>query len=165
MKKNILIILTIIFVTSCFNFHEEDVIITKDYVINPNWDSIDNSFSIYRMLLKDTNKDINFKDPTDYELYHGLIKDSNFSFSTNIKFNGLEYSKRKVYFNKYNGFDWSRPLNMPPRYNSSRRELGQLNSETWYLLTGLSKLRTRFYIYIDSVDSLYIHKVSRMTNI
>lgn len=142
--------------------NRQSVTITKDYVINPNWDKVDNSFTVYRMKLKDSSKSINLKNPTEPELYYGLIEDSSFSFITNIKYNGVDYSKRKVYFSKYNGFSWGRLYDRHSNYE--QETIGALQHSTWYLLAGLSKLRTLYYVYIDNADSVHVYKVSTMTN-
>jgi hypothetical protein len=136
------------------------VIITRDYVINPNWDEHDNSFHVVRMNLKDSSKTINLKDPSEQELYYGLVEDTNFSFSANVRYNGEKYSERKVYFNRDNGFSW-----WGDRYGKSKRGiLGELQPETWYMLAGLSNIKTLYYVYIDSVDSFNVFTVSTMTN-
>ena len=150
----------LVFAISCNN--HKAVTITKDYVINPNWDKVDNSLAVYRMKLKDSSKRINLKDPTEPELYYGLIEDSTFSFHTNIKYNGEDYAKRKVYFNRNNGLSWGR---LNDRHSNYEQDvIGVLEKNTWYLLAGLSKLRTLYYVYIDNADSVHVYKVSTMTN-
>ncbi len=42
--------------------------------------------------------------------------------------------------------------------------MGKLQPKTWYMLTGLSKVRALYYIYLDQYDSLHVYKVSTMTN-
>lgn len=147
---------------SCSDWKEKEVTITKDYVINPNWDEVDNSFVVYRMKLKDSIKTIDLKNPADTELYHGLIEDTSFAFVTNVKYNGEDYAKRKVYFNKYNGFSWGK---LNDRHSDYEQEtIGELQQETWYLLAGLSQFKTLYYVYLDTSDSLHVYKVSGMTN-
>lgn len=164
MKTFITGLLIVLFASACTGSKRKDVIITKDYVINPYWDKSDNSFAVHRMKLKNSSTTINLKDPTEPELYHGLIKDPSFSYTANVEYNGVDYSKRKVYFNRDNGFVWRRPPNIDPNRNTTFETIGELQPETWYLLAGLSKFRTLYYIYLDSSDSLHIHKVSTMTN-
>lgn len=137
------------------------VTITKDYVINPNWDEVDNSFAVYRMKLKDSSKTIDLKDPSEPELHHGLIKDTSFSYRGFVEYNGEDYDKRKVYFNRDNGFLWWENF---PKSDSTKKILGELQQETWYLLAGLSQFKTLYYVYLDSSDSLHVFKVSTMTN-
>lgn len=45
-----------------------------------------------------------------------------------------------------------------------REILGELKQETWYLLAGLSQSKTLYYVYLDTSDSLHVHKVSTTTN-
>ncbi len=145
--------------------HEEEVTITKDYVINPNWkkDFDDgNSLAVYKMKLKDSSKTIGLEDPTEPELYHGLIKDTSLTYRANVRYNGTDYSKRKVYFNRDNEFLWCDLNNM--HSDCERRILGELEQDTWYLLAGLSQISALYYVYIDSLDSLHVFKVSTMTN-
>jgi len=160
--KVIIVIVLFVCTISCTNF--KTVTITKDYVINPNWDKVDNYFEVYRMKLKDSSQIIDLKDPSEPELYHGLIEDTSFSFVTNVKYNGEDYAKRKVYFNRYNGFVWRKPSDIDPSRNITFKTIGKLQQETWYLLAGLSQFKTLYYVYLDTSDSLHVFKVSTMTN-
>jgi len=162
MKMFIISLLSSLLIFSCSDWKEKEVTITKDYVINPNWDEVNNSFVVYRMKLKDSIKTIDPKDPADTELYHGLIEDTNSSFTANVEYNGEDYVKRKVYFNKDNGFLWCDLNNM--HSDCERKILGELQQETWYLLAGLSQFKTLYYIYLDTSDSLHVFRVSHMTN-
>lgn len=162
MKMFIISLLSSLLIFSCSDWKEKEVTITKDYVINPNWDEVDNSFVVYRMKLKDSIKTIDLKDPADAELYHGLIEDTNSSFIANVEYNGEDYAKRKVYFNRYNGFSWGKLNDIHSNYE--QETIGDLQQETWYLLAGLSQFKTLYYIYLDTSDSLHVFKVSHMTN-
>lgn len=163
MKVFIAVLLFLYFTSSCTYFKENKVVITKEYIINPNWDEVQNYFFLYRMKLKDSTKTIDLRDPSEAELYHGLVKDPDFSFYAKVEYNGENYTKRKVYFNKDNGFLWCRSNQMHSPCN--QKILGELQPGTWYLLTGLSKISTTMhYIYIDNLDSLHVFKVSTMTN-
>lgn len=153
------IISLLLLTTGCWN--ERAVTITKDYVINPNWDEVDNSFEVCRMKLKDSSKTIDLKDPADTELENGLIEDTSFSYIGFVEYNGEDYNKRKVYFNKDNGFLWWGDLH---KSSSTKEILGELQQETWYLLAGLSRYRIVYYIYLDTSDSLHVYLVSGMTN-
>lgn len=164
MKLNFVGIIFLLLLTKgCWN--EKPITITKDYVINPNWKKEfddGNGLAVYKMKLKDSSKFIDPKDPTEQELYHGLIEDKNFKFRANVKYNGTDYSKRKVYFDRYNGFLWCDLNNI--HSDCERRILGKLEQETWYLLAGLSQFKTLYYIYLDVSDILHVHTVSGMTN-
>lgn len=140
---------------------EKEITITKEYVINPNWNEANNSFAVYRMKLKDSTQIIDLKDPSEPELYHGLIKDTSFAYTANVKYNGENYAKRKVYFNRNNGFSWCNLNNM--HSHCEQEILGELQQNTWYLLA-LSQFKTLHYVYLDTSDSLHVFKVSTMTN-
>ena len=140
---------------------EKNVTITKDYVINPNWNESENSFAVYRMMLKDSSQFIDLKDPSESELYHGLIKDTSFAYKANIKYTGESYTKRKVYFNRDNGFAWCNLNNM--HSDCEQKIMGELQRNNWYLLA-LSQFKTLRYVYIDSLDSLHTYQVNTMTN-
>ena len=121
MKTFITGLFIILLASACASWEGKEVIITKDYVINPNWDKMDNSFTVYRMKLKDSIKAIDLKEPTEFELYHGLVEDSSFSYTGFVEYNGVGYAKRKVYFNKDNGFSWWKNF---PKSNLKKRSFG-----------------------------------------
>ncbi len=147
----------LLFAFSCNRNKEAKVTITKDYVINPNWDKIDNSFDIIRMKLKENNDTINLNRVSPSELLQKLEEDTSFVYHANVLFNGTEYSERYIYFNRDNGFLWWGNLY---KSNSTKKVLGELQKNTWYLLTGLSNVKTLYYLYIDTHDNLYSFKVS-----
>ena len=138
------------------------VIITKEYVINPNWTPTDNSFEVQKMKPKDSTIIINLVNPSETDLYYGLIADTTPSYVCNVKYNNIPYSNRKVYFNKDNGFNWFEFKNA--RLGMSLKILGDLQPTTWYLLAGLSQFGGMYYVFLDTSDSLHVYKVSTMTN-
>jgi hypothetical protein len=143
---------------------QKEVTITKDYVINPHWDKTANSFQVVRMKLKSSTDSINPKNASSSELLEKLEKDTNFSYMANVKYNGEEYSERKVYFEKENGFLWLADVHDS---NSGKKILGELQQKTWYLFRGLGKEKTLYYVYLDSTDNLHTFRVpaSAWTNI
>ncbi len=154
----------LLFALSCAN--EKEVTITKDYVINPNWDKISNSISLERMYLKNGSS-IDYLNAEPSEFVNKLETDTSFAYSANVKFNGVEYSQRKVFFNKENGFVWRKRPDLDPSQNLTFSTLGELDKETWYFLGGMSNIRTLYYLYIDSAGKLHKYKVSAVhwTNI
>lgn len=145
---------------TCVRCKEKEVTITKDYVINPYWDKIDNSFTVAKMRLKDTsNNIIKPNNVTSQKLLRKLVKDTSFSFTANVKYNGEEYVKRKIYFNRHNGFLWRKPPNIDPSRNIKFNTIGELQQNSWYFLGGLGSEKTLYYVYIDSLDNLHIFKV------
>lgn len=148
------IIFLMILTESC---KEKEVIITKDYVINPYWDKVDNSFTVTKMIFRDRGDNINLKNASASELLGKLVEDTSFSLVTNVKYNGEDYSKRKVYFNQYNGFSWGK---LNDRHSNYVQEtVGQLQQDTWYLLGGLGDEKTLYYLCLDTLDSLHTVKV------
>jgi hypothetical protein len=138
---------------------EKDIIITKDYVINPNWNEKSNLIEITKMKYKNDNDNINLKTAKITEIGNKLEEDTTFVFTANVNFNGEDYSKRKIYFNKDNGFLWWEESN---NLDSSKKVLGELQLNTWYILAGLSNIRTLYYIYIDSQGK--VHSFERMSS-
>ncbi len=164
-KKTLIVINLLIIFTSCSLTRESDVIITKDYVINPYWDSLDNSISISRMKLKDSTVRINLDSVTSQQLLKYLEEDTTFSFISNVHFNGESYSTRKVFFHKDNGFLWSK------QYGANEFEeqevLDSIEQKRWYLIYGLGEEKTIYYFYIDEIGNLHTFKIiaSDWTNI
>ena len=95
----IIIFTLVLWQIGCHPHKEKDVIITKDYVINPNWDRKNNRFDVKEMKPKDGSEKIN-PAVTSTKLLNSLIEDEESSYGANVKYNGKDYSKRKVYFNK-----------------------------------------------------------------
>lgn len=156
------ILLIALFTVSCTSWKEHEVTITKDYVINPNWSETDNSFEISRMVLKDSFKNLELQNPVKTQLYHRLKKDTSFTFIGFVEYNGEDYAKRKVYFNRDNGFLWWKDLHNP---SSTKTVLGELQKENWYLFGGLSNCGTLYFVHIDASDSIQVVKINHMTNI
>lgn len=154
-KIRIPYLISAIFILLAISCNEsKEVIITKDYVINPNWDKINNSFQVIRLNLKNSKDTINLRKVAQSELLKKLVEDTSFSYIANVNYNGEMFSKRKVYFNRDNGFTW-----WSSDINSNKNKLGELQKNTWYLLAGLSKYRTIYYINIDTYDSVHCFKI------
>jgi hypothetical protein len=144
------------------NFNGEEITVTKDYVINPNWSETNNHISFSRMMLNDSCRTIGLKNPSEPELYYGLKSDPNYTYEASVKYNGEDYAERKVYFNRDNGFLWTKHRDG----SDQKKIIGELQQDTWYQLSGLSpRPNIWYYIYLDSLDSLYVFTVSTMGNI
>lgn len=166
MKKRKLIVINLLIIfTSCSLTRESDVIITKDYVINPYWDSLDNSMSISRMKMKDSTMRINLENVTSQQLLNYLEEDTTFSFISNVQYNGESYSTRKVFFHKDNGFIWSKQYGDDEF--TGQLVLDSIEKKRWYLIYGLDKEKTIYYFYIDEIGILHTFKIiaSDWTNI
>ena len=141
---------------SCIGRKEAEVTITKEYVINPNWDKFDNSFDVIKMNIKDSSDTINLKKISSLELFKNLVEDTGFIYRASVSYNGTKYSERKVYFNRDNGFLWWGDLH---KSTSTKSILGELQRKTWYFLGGLGEEKTLYYVYLDSLDSLHTFRV------
>jgi len=155
--KTIAFILSLCIITTNSCNYKDKVIITSTYIVNPEWKTNDNSVSISKMILKNDSLTIDPAKATYKDLLSKLEEDESFTFYGNVKFNGTEYGERKVYFNKPNGFYWRRPHHIDP--NFSVETIGKLDTNTWYMLGGLSTEKTLYYIQINSYDSLIIIRV------
>ena len=155
-KIHIVILFFLLLASSCLEWKEKSVTITKDYVINPYWDKVDNSFDVIRMKLKNRYDTFDLKKITSSKLLQKLEQDTSLIYRASVDFNGVDYYERKVYFNRNNGFLWWSDLH---KSNSAKKVLGKLQQETWYLLLGLGRPRTLYYVYLDSRDSLHTFKV------
>jgi hypothetical protein len=166
MKKYIVILMITLFF-ACAPYTEKEVTITKNYVINPNWDKQNNRIEIKEMKLKDTTERVNPNNATSFELLKNLVKDENSSYVANVEYNGEDYSERKVFFDQENNFVWRKPPSIDPSRINNYITIGTLKKETWYLLSGLSNVNTLYYIYINSSGKLYKFRVpaSDWTNI
>lgn len=157
----IIAFILILHLSCCIDWQEKTVIITKDYLINPNWSEVDNDLKVSKMRFKDSTQRIDPKNATDFNLYNGLVKDTTLVYYGNVEYNGEEYTNRKIYFNKYNGFLWYKDL-----FHSEpgERTLGEFQKNTWYMLAGLSNVGTLYYLYTDSAGKFHQFKVINMTN-
>lgn len=87
-KIYFLIAFLLIWEYSCVFRKEAQVTITKDYVINPYWDKIDNSFMICKMIKRDTAMSLDISKISSQNLLRNLLEDTSSSFITNVSFNG-----------------------------------------------------------------------------
>jgi hypothetical protein len=138
---------------------EREVIITADYVINPNWDEINNTIRIVKMNLKDSTDNINLENVSSQDLLKKLSADTNYSYVANVQYNGESYTKRKVYFERYNGFLWRRPPDLEPNRKLGYNNIKKMELDSWYLIFGLSNVKTLYYVHINPFGRLYCFKV------
>ena len=129
MKKNLSFLFVLVFF-GCSPYAEEKVTITKEYIINPNWDKQSNSLDVNEMRLKKGLEKINPSSATSFKLLHNLVEVEKSSFGGNVTYNGEDYSQRKVYFERNNGFLWWGDFH---NSKSTKKVLGALKKETWYL--------------------------------
>lgn len=136
----------------------KEVLITKDYVINPNWDELNNTFGVYKMDVK-IGYELNLDNIQPFDLVNKLTVDSSQSFIGMVKYNGETYAGRKVYFNAPNGFMWCQLSNLHAQCQN--QVIGNLQENEWYKLIGLSRVNSSsYYIHIDSAHTLHIFEVA-----
>jgi len=94
-------------------FHVKKVVITRRYIINPNWsNSPSNRITIYKLHLADSSRPIivdsifRSRDP-EYHPLKVFVRDTCTWFEAyEILYNGTSFRKRKIYFDRPNGFKW-----------------------------------------------------------
>jgi hypothetical protein len=91
------------------------VVITRRYIINPNWSNTCgpcNRITIYKLHLADSSRPIIVdsifwsRDP-EYDPLKTFVRDTCTWFEAcGIPYNGRSFRKRKIYFDRPNGFKW-----------------------------------------------------------
>jgi len=92
------------------------VVITRTYIINRNWSntfSLANRITIYKLHLADSSRPIivdsifRSRDP-EYDPLKVFVRDTCtwFFVPFEIPYNGKSFRKRKIYFDRPNGFKW-----------------------------------------------------------
>ncbi len=107
----VIFLLEVIFVFSMF--HVKKVVITRRYIINPNWGNTpSNRITIYKLHLADSSRPIivdsifRSRDP-EYHPLKVFVRDTCTWFEAyEIPYNGKSFRKRKIYFDRPNGFKW-----------------------------------------------------------
>jgi len=91
------------------------VVITRTYIINRNWSntfSPANRITIYKLHLADSSRpiivdSIFWSRVTGYDLLEMFVRDTCTWFVADvIPYNGRSFRKRKIYFDRPNGFKW-----------------------------------------------------------
>ena len=111
MKKGIFLFgVSLVLLMSCV----KKVVITRRYIINPNWSkNLPNNITIYRLQLADSSRPIIVdsifwsRDP-EYDPFMTFVRDTCtwFFVPFEIPYNGKSFRKRKIYFDRPNGFKW-----------------------------------------------------------
>ena len=96
-------------------FRVKEVVITRRYIINPNWrkNLPNNGVTIYKLHLADSSRPIivdsifRSRDP-EYDPLKVFVRDTCtwFFVPFEIPYNGKSFRKRKIYFDRPNGFKW-----------------------------------------------------------
>jgi hypothetical protein len=114
MKKGIFLFgVSLVLLMSCFS--TKKVVITRRYIINRNWSntfSLSNRITIYKLHLADSSRpivvdSIFWSRVTGYDLLEMFVRDTCTWFAAyEILYNGRSFRKRKIYFDRPNGFKW-----------------------------------------------------------
>jgi hypothetical protein len=104
---------SLVLLMSCFS--TKKVVITRRYIINPNWSNtydLTNHITIYKLHLADSSRPIIVdsifwsRDP-EYHPLKVFVRDTCTWFEAyEILYNGESFRKRKIYFDRSNGFKW-----------------------------------------------------------
>lgn len=157
MKKvnNISLIVIIIIITLLGCFEKKQIVITKDYIINPNWNDKVNLLEINKLNVNE-NFIINLDSLTQVDLLGNFSEDSLWGYSANVIIKSTEsYKTKKIYFNEFNGFYW-----IPRRSDENNIEkIGSLQNNQWYKFSYLLPYPYHIYVYIDSTDKIHRYGV------
>ncbi len=104
---------SLVLLMSCFS--TKKVVIARRYIINRNWQNtcaLCNRITIYKLHLADSSRPIivdsifRSNDP-EYDPLRVFIRDTCTWFeASGIPYNGTSFRKRKIYFDRPNGFKW-----------------------------------------------------------
>ena len=96
-------------------FHVKKVVITRRYIINQNWSNRCgpcNHVTIYKLHLADSSRpiivdSIIWSRNPEYDPFKAFVRDTCTWFEAyEILYNGESFKKRKIYFDRPNGFKW-----------------------------------------------------------
>lgn len=120
-----------------------EIIITREYIINGYWNEHAREIIIEKMKVK-TDSVINYS-RINVDLQLKLMVDSTFIYHAYVSVIKRAHSKTKIYFNKDNGFTWTKQNS-----NSSFKTIGDLEKNTWYKFSELVTFPYYVFVYIDS---------------
>jgi len=138
-----------------------EVIITSSYIINGNWTARNdypgaNAIEIYGMHENKGRAIDAHSNPSQLQLLDGLNRDSSFYYSANVYFPGeTSYLKRKVYFNKDNGFSW-----FSFKGEKETRAIGNLKPKSWYEFSNLKAHGYHYIVYVDSAGGTLVFPIN-----
>ncbi|WP_346320280.1 hypothetical protein [Chitinophaga sp. YIM B06452] len=153
MKRFFVPLIIIISLTGCL---KKKIEITAEYVINENWSKRVNSIKINKLKVKEDSTINPFSNLTHIDLLGKLEDDTTFIFVGNVKYNGENYSTRKVFFNKKNNFLW-----WTTKGDTQTDTIGTLQKNTWYKFSNLLTYPYYLYIYVDSTSQVHRFDVNQ----
>ena len=147
----------IFFLTGC----KRKIEITAEYIINETWTkerekSWHNSIEVMKMKVKKDSVVNPFGKLSQSDLLAKLEDDSSFLRFAKVKIGqGENYSNKKIFFNKYNGFYWESRL--PYDDGDTTKSIGALQPYNWYKFSDLGLIAHPYFIfvYVDSVSHVH----------
>lgn len=130
------------------------VTISRIYIYSTSWEKGGyQGFRIAKIKLLDSSVSVFDKNFNKYFLDKHII-DSNFCYGVVSK-NEIRQRKDRVYFNRTNeNLQWFKCSNGFDRID----EIGQLDYNTWYIITGLYGTED-FYVYIDKEGESHVYSL------
>lgn len=150
--KHVLNILAFLFLTGCIN---KKIEITREYIVNENWNESANAIKINKMRLKNDST-LDIANLNQVDVVNRLEEDSSFIYVANVKIkSGEKYSGKRIYFGKDNGFYW-----WTDGGNNKTKILGDLEKGQWYKFSRLVTYPYYVYIYIDDLNNVHRQDVN-----
>lgn len=139
---------------------KRSVRITSEYIENDYWYEYNRSFTVSKLVPKHeyiTNLTIDSiigsYQPFFLQNFEENVESQRVGYLNKTK---VKFSSRRVFFNKYNGFNWYK---MDREHND--RIFGNLHLRSWYLFTGLFHTSATYvYAYIDEMGNGHLYTVS-----
>jgi hypothetical protein len=138
----------LLLLTGCSDYK---IVITSEYIINPNWDEQANSIKINKMKIKKDSTINPFSDLSQEEILNKLEEDSLFRWFANAKIKqGNSYKTTKIYFNRDNGFTWLDDIS-----GKRANVFGDLEKGNWYKFSHLVTYPYYVYVFVDSIKNIH----------
>ena len=141
----------ILLVFSLIGCSNEKIIITSEFIVNPNWGEQANAIQINGIRVKNDSTIDPFAELTQVDILNKLEPDSSFSWFANAKIkSGESYKNKKIFWNRDNGFPWWNRI-----AEAHAPVLGKLKKDHWYKLSHLLTHSYDIYIYVDSTNKIH----------
>jgi hypothetical protein len=151
-----LILCALLAVAGC---KDETVTITSSYVIGPSRRGFDSSIRIARMVPHGNLGSSDANAPSARDLLKKLVEDTAFIYTAYIKSNEEHLEEPRIYFDRPNDFVWRKPPELDSLRTTEFRTIGRLEAGNWYMIAGLSDMKTLYFVYIDSLDHPHPYEV------
>jgi len=157
-KIQLLLFISVISLTSCSLNGTKNIEITKEYILNENWNENIN-ICIQRMKIQDGRVlDIfalkfDLSEVNHWNIVNKLEADSSYVFNYYEQSNNT-FSNRKVYFNQATNGQWRTGCYS---VDSPKDTIGNLENDTWYKVSKLIP-GTQFHIFIFIDQTGNVHR-------